>query len=902
MDAPAARPRRRRRWGPRFGLVLSTLMAAAPVVPAVAGAGPAGDSGRGVTVGISSLYSVKVAEGTWLPIVVTMADRAIAGLHGQIVVTAPISPVADFSVPNCYTDGASTFCSNSASFSGGRSGSFSSAYGSAGGITYTSPLQMAAGTTKRVELYVLAGAPHGEVTAEILGASGRPLAKAASHLPVANGNAPPAVLAVTDQPGALSSLPVGLPVGPRPQVQALSPAQLPASAAALAAFSAVAIDEADTSVLSPGQRQALDGYVKAGGTLVLAGGLDWQGALDGVPDGLLPATVEGTEPVDVSRLAGLLGTRSARGRVDLDLLEPRKGSVAIIKEGDLPLAVEAGRGSGTVVLSAVDPAAPPLGTWAGTRFLMTRLLASAFQVDYSSAAGLFVSGTGPLDTTPATVPVSVMGDLGVGSDFDPMSPNVASGALRGYMKQLPGSAPSAVFFGLILLGYVLVAGPLCFMALARLRRRELAWVIVPSVALFGALATCTTGIGIRHSPSLEEIRVAQFAPGDRVAQVTSVGGAVVGPSGSRHITLTGPSLVTGSAAEGNAGLVVSPGSALGQTILTVAGRDAAAGGWAASAAGPLNGTLAAAVYSSAGTVFGHVTNGFKVKLTDVYLVTASGTVKDMGNLLPGASATFRVTVPAEGPGTGGNSTDDGFPATISTPSISIPVRPGSLAARHEAGLQGLYDLAALYSARSGGAPVLVAFSGRPILPVDADGGIPASDVTDAIVVPLAPVRPPAAAVAGVPPQVVGSSGVTGVTTDGLGTDSFTLSQGGYIDYEFLLGGGKAWPHLTLDLGSPSGQGPGAVGGLTPGLGAAGPARAGAGSDTATRSAVNISVFDYRTGTWARLRVNERRGQLVADVPEPGLYFDGGAALQVRLSALTAGTEVFGPVPALYADR
>ena len=82
--------------------------------------------------------------------------------------------------------------------------------------------------------------------------------------------------------------------GSHPQLHYTVPADLPVSAAALGGFGAVAIDQADTSVLNPAQ---VHGRWRAtstrAGRLVVAGGMDWRAATAGLPAGLLPAVVDG---------------------------------------------------------------------------------------------------------------------------------------------------------------------------------------------------------------------------------------------------------------------------------------------------------------------------------------------------------------------------------------------------------------------------------------------------------------------------------------------------------------------------------------------------------------------------------------------------------------------------------
>ena len=117
--------------------------------------------------------------------------------------------------------------------------------------------------------------------------------------------------------------------------------------------------------MSPGQAQALEGYVEAGGTLLVAGGLDWEATTAGLPARLLPGTPAGSvSSWSLPELAALLRTTPVPGKVDLVGLRPRDRATDILVQGKSPLALEGTYGRGHVVLSAFDPAAVPLSTWA----------------------------------------------------------------------------------------------------------------------------------------------------------------------------------------------------------------------------------------------------------------------------------------------------------------------------------------------------------------------------------------------------------------------------------------------------------------------------------------------------------------------------------------------------------
>ena len=274
-----------------------------------------------MTIVASSLDKVTVPPGSWVPLSVSVANKGPTDVEGQIVLTSN-DAAATSAAGGCFANGPSTFtCLSSGDYSSGLSSAAQSSQavgparprGSAiaanrantanrakaqasgpNAVTYEIPLELAAGTAKQLVVDVLAEPAGGKVSALVEGPSGRVLAKTAAQLPLAYGTAQAAVLVVTDNQAAVSALDnLVSPAGSQPQLQYVNPADLPASPAPLGIFRAVAIDRADTSGLSPAQGQSLQSYVEAGGTLVVAGGLNWRGTTAGLP----PAYCPGIRPV-----------------------------------------------------------------------------------------------------------------------------------------------------------------------------------------------------------------------------------------------------------------------------------------------------------------------------------------------------------------------------------------------------------------------------------------------------------------------------------------------------------------------------------------------------------------------------------------------------------------------------
>ncbi|MGH9106087.1 MAG: hypothetical protein ACRDZX_09655 [Acidimicrobiales bacterium] len=888
--------------------VVPSAAAGLVVAPRSAGAQAPGRQAAGggprVSLGLSSLYSVSVAPGSWVPVVVSVSDRGGSELRGDLVVRAPVSQVVQPSQA-CYKSGRNFACMSGGWFAYAPLTGYSSAP-SVGDVHYKIRFDLAPATTKRFVTDVVAETSAASVRAEAVSAAGQVLARAKYQLALQSGVPVPDVLVVTGSPAQLSSLSLPAPDGAQPQVQLLAPSEVPASSVALGAFSAILVDQADTSSFSSAQGRALQGYVQSGGTLVVAGGLGWRSAVAGLPPGLLPARSAGTTTVALARLAKLLGSEPPAAPAPVDRLRAGAGSEVVLSQGGLPLAVQAQRGSGYVVVSALDPAAAPLSGWAAEPALASRLLAPAYQTYYgeggSSApySGILGATSSPYWVNPLVVPFA-----GVTSVF---GPGPASSALGPYLEQMPGtSLPSAALLGLLLLGYVVVAGPACWLVLRHLRRRELAWAAVPSLALVVGLAAYLTGAGMARSPLGDEVQVAQLVPGSNVAQVTSVGAVYLPRGGSSHVSLAGYSDVSDLGANAGALLTVDPGAAPATSGLVISGPDNTLGGWAASRDETLGGTLEARMEQLPGAVSGTVTNDLGATLTNVYLVTASGSTHLLGKLPPGATARFRFSLPAAGTGLAGP-IYSGPPPGATALFARQPGGPYSAGARAEQATAGLVQLASEYWRSGAAGPVLVGLARSPFLPRGTGATSGPVSALDAVVVPLPLSYRPGSKLTGVPAELVGSHGLTGQRPGTGPAPSFTVAKGGSLYYQFLLPA-SGLKELVVDLGSPNGSGPSAANGPVNGLAVSAGAGAlgvstgsssGLATSTASPGDFALSAFDYSTGSWSVLRVRTAGGQLRALISSPSEHLGPGGAVELRLSARRSGLEVLGPVPSLSA--
>ncbi|HXW81251.1 MAG TPA: hypothetical protein VEJ84_17245 [Acidimicrobiales bacterium] len=923
----------------------------APLVtaPAQLAAGGARSSAE-VTIALSSLYGVSVPPGSWVPVAVSVANKGPTDWSGNIVLTSSNGVTAGSgpTTSGCFANGPSTFtCLNTGDFSSGlpstptgpaRPGVSAQAASvgapGVGATTYRIPLELAATTAKRLVVELLAEPATADVRALVEGPSGTLLARASTQVPLVYGPTEAAVLVVTDDQGAVSALDnLVSPAGSQPELQYTSPADLPTSPSSLGLFRAVAIDGADTTGLSPAQGQTLESYVEAGGTLVVAGGLNWRATTAGLPAGLLPASPTGqVSSLTLPSLPRILGTQPLAARVDVADVTKTPGAAITLSQGGSPITLQVRHGSGHVVFSAVDPAAPPLSGWPGITALLSWLFAPAYEPGYFASPLPYAEAGGLFPVDPGGLPPVAVAKLGTDGATGAalMSTAPAEDALAGYLEEAPivTAPPSATFVGLLFLGYVLLAGPVCFLVLARLGRRQLAWVLVPSLAI--AVTSVAVLASPRSNPAVQEVDVAQVAPGEHIAQVTALDVVPLPRGGSRRFELSTAAPVGVGASAGAAltgagagpvegeqalvgtlnpanrnGLVVGPGKTLSTMSVTVSGGPRSFGGWAESEQVHLDGALHATVTAYGNVVDGTVTNDLGLTLTDAQVAVASGEATQvLGTVEPDASAGFNLAIspntipPPQAFGAPTQlqpsqvlRTSPGTPAAPGTPATGggHRARPGAVTStagsartsfsklRASNLLKALSDLASSTSAQQGGAPVFVALVNGRLLPSNAVP--PTTHVAgyEVIVAPLSltfDAGQPGPPSLDIPGELVGSRGVTGENSYALTTGSLTLGTGGSFAYQFVLPSAR-WGQLQLDLGSSSGQTPG-------------------------HPIVRVTAYNYLTSRWDTLPLRVSSGELQARIAPPARYVGPGNAVEIRIVAEQDGVEVYGAYPTLSA--
>lgn len=271
-----------------------------------------------------------------------------------------------------------------------------------------------------------------------------------------------------------------------PLVMSVTPEDLPLRVEGWNMLDRIVWQDVDATRLSTGQLDALRGWVANGGRLVIAGGTAGPRSLAAFPDVLMPYRPSSITDVAPASLAGLLG-ELPDDATDLPALsgELGEGRALATVGDDLVVAAERPYGLGLVTLLGFDPAASWIAESADvTDALWRRLL-----------------------------PPRTSGGLVFADD----------NMLVSAVSQLPSLALPPITGLLVLLGaYILLIGPINYVVLRRLDRREWAWLTMPILIVAFTAGAFGFGAALRGNDVIvNEVAIVSGAPGatDGSAQV-----------------------------------------------------------------------------------------------------------------------------------------------------------------------------------------------------------------------------------------------------------------------------------------------------------------------------------------------------------------------------------------------
>ncbi len=373
-------------------------------------------------------------------------------------------------------------------------------------VVFNRPVELPTNSQKREVLYVQAPT-FGQRLVVGLVAGGQTLARAPVEVSLHDATQL-LVGIVAERPQPLIAAVKGLPAGPTggPAVVALAPGDLPERVEAWSALDRLLWQDVDTSALSADQLAALRAWLAGGGRLVLLGGSGGLGVLARIPDDLLPFRPTATIDLPTEALRNLLGRLPEEPGEVPALAGPLLRGRAVVTLGESVAVGEAAYGAGAVTLLGIDPTVDPIASLPGTSGLWSRLLPPR------SGGGLNFVDDSQLVSALTNLPALALPPIG--------------GLLA------------------LLVGYIVLIGPVNYLVLRRLDRREWAWITMPLLIVGFAAAAYGYGSVLRGSDVIvNEISIVGGAAG-AVEGRGQVYVGVFSPSrGTYDLTLPGGPLV-----------------------------------------------------------------------------------------------------------------------------------------------------------------------------------------------------------------------------------------------------------------------------------------------------------------------------------------------------------------------
>lgn len=288
---------------------------------------------------------------------------------------------------------------------------------------------------------------------------------------------------VSSSPSALNFLAELEPAGATSVVTHLQMETLPPDPMGWEALDILILNDVDTTSFTPDQLQALETWLAHGGHLIAGGGAGGVQTSAGIRD-LLPVSVQNVDSVpSLDELSVHTGLPVDPGPYPIIRTTLVEGEV-LIEQDDLILLARRRFGAGTVDLLAWDAGLNPFQEWESNLELWRSIL----------------------ETRTGGPSFLRIGDYG---------------SAQRAIFAVPGlAAPSVCQILGFLLVYTLLIGPVNYLVLRRLDRRELAWLTIPALVIGFTACAYVTGFQVRgRAPVLHRLAVAYTPQGSGTGHV-----------------------------------------------------------------------------------------------------------------------------------------------------------------------------------------------------------------------------------------------------------------------------------------------------------------------------------------------------------------------------------------------
>jgi hypothetical protein len=373
---------------------------------------------------------------------------------------------------------------------------------------FGTPVELATGSRKTYLLYAQPPTFGGTVKVQLV--SGDRVVAEAQVAIALHDQAQLVVGVVSENPAKIVSELKLLPsvTGAPAAIATLTTDDLPDRLQAWAPLDRLVWQDVDASTLRPEQVAALRGWIAGGGRLVIVGGTAGADSLSALPDDLLPYRPTAVLDIDPSALRPILGG-VPQGAATLTAYagDPGEGH-PLATSGDRVIAADRKLGNGSITLLGFDPT--------------TKWIADGDTWDTPLWRRLLPARSGGT--------VSLADDQTIVSAVTNL-PSLTLPPISGVL--------------VLLFGYILLVGPVNYLVLRRLDRREWAWFTVP--ALIVVFTAGSFGIGglMRGSEVIvHEVGIVRGAPGTDAAVASSYLGVFSPNRGTYQARVQGDALLS----------------------------------------------------------------------------------------------------------------------------------------------------------------------------------------------------------------------------------------------------------------------------------------------------------------------------------------------------------------------
>ncbi|WP_053366165.1 hypothetical protein [Bacillus sp. FJAT-27245] len=267
---------------------------------------------------------------------------------------------------------------------------------------------------------------------------------------------------LSEEPDRLKEL-KGLPADSKIETVILGGQAIPEEQSGLEFFDYILLDGFPVSSLKPAQQEALLAWVKSGGILI-AGGAPNMAQAYGKLYGELPMETSRESRADLTGLESSINPGDKFKSVPAYFGSVAQGAEVVLKLGETPIVAKKGVGNGEIWQTAFSAGEEPLSSWKGYGEWFSSILAKARPL---KAGNNMPGNFNPYDNY-----YSIVADVN---------------------EYFPSVQFSTGQIALMLVFYVLLAGPALYFLLKRMDRREHAWWVVPTFALVCSAAIFAIG-------------------------------------------------------------------------------------------------------------------------------------------------------------------------------------------------------------------------------------------------------------------------------------------------------------------------------------------------------------------------------------------------------------------------